>query len=188
LGTAGGFALACSGALFAAYLFYGHQAQWTIYYFEGLPILSVLAALGISASIEWARGRSSSRSLATPRLGFPRLVALAIAPLILLTAWELHAWRLIRQRNAAWSRGFEQLLSQLPKHPVVMFVHYAPRIGPHASVVTNSPTLLDDPVWIVNDLGDRDAELMRYAGSRVPLAFDEDSLKIEVDRRLLGIK
>jgi hypothetical protein len=79
-------------------------------------------------------------------------------------------------------------LSQLPKHPAVVFVHYAPRIGPRAAVVTNSPSLFDDPVWIVNDLGDRDAELMRYAGPRIPLAFDEDSLKIEVDRRLLGSK
>jgi hypothetical protein len=190
LGPPVAFALACSGALFAAYLLYGHQSQWTLYYFEGLPVLSMLAALGMSASIAWVRGRSSLRSSGVHffRGLIAHPVAVAIAPLVLLSAWELHAWRLIRQRNAAWSRGFEQLLSQLPKHPVVMFVHYAPRIGPHAAVVTNSPRLFDDPVWIVNDLGDRDAELMRYAGPRVPMAFDEDSLKIAVDRRLLGVK
>src|SRR5262249_6579775 len=120
------------------------QAQWTIYYFEGLLVLSVLAALGISAVIDWSRARVSRLSIsrgtgvATRALTHP--VALAAMALVLLTGSELHTWRQIRQRNAAWTNAFAQLLSQLPKHPAVVFVHYAPRIGPHAAVVTNSPS------------------------------------------------
>ena len=184
LGTAGAFALACSGALFVGYMFYGHEAQWTLYYFEGLSVLSLLAALGISAALDWARERASiARS---PSRLFTQPIVLASAALMLLTGIELHARRLIQQRNAGWTLAFEERLSQLPKHPKVVFVHYGPRIGPHAAVVTNSLDLADDPIWIVNDLGDRDAELMRYAGPRVPLAFDEDRLEFRVDRRLLG--
>src|SRR4051812_10886123 len=45
------FGLACSVALFVAYLSYGHFSEWTLYYFEAIPALSVVAAVGISAII-----------------------------------------------------------------------------------------------------------------------------------------
>ena len=67
----------------------------------------------------------------------------------------------------------------------VIFVHYEPRIGPHANIVANSPHLANERVWIVNDLGARDAELMKYAGGRIPVALYEDAMKIEIDRSLL---
>ncbi len=51
------FALACSVALFAGYLVYGYWAQWTLYYLEGLPVLSVIAALGIWAAVARIRSR-----------------------------------------------------------------------------------------------------------------------------------
>ena len=39
-------------------------------------------------------------------------------------------------------------------------------------------------MWIVNDLGPRNAELMAVAGKRVPIAFYEDDQRFEVDRSL----
>ena len=62
------------------------------------------------------------------------------------------------------------------------------RLGPHASVVANSPDIENERIWIVNDLGKRNPELMRVAGNRVPLAFYEDGQRIEVDRSLLAPK
>src|SRR5262249_1620245 len=41
------FAFVCSLALFAGYMWYGHWKEWTLYYFEATPILSVLTAIGI---------------------------------------------------------------------------------------------------------------------------------------------
>jgi hypothetical protein len=52
--------------------------------------------------------------------------------------------------------------------------------------VANSPHLANEAVWIVNDLGPRDAELLRYSGLRIPLDFYVASGKIEIDRALIA--
>lgn len=171
------FALACSAALFLGYLSYGHWAPWTLYYFEAMPVLSVLAALGLWRTIAWIRARRPRPSQS--------VFALAAA-LALLTSYELHSGRARRESDEAWDIGFRDLVAHLPIRAAVIFVHYAPRGGPPAAVVANSPNLANEPVWIVNDLGSRNAELMRYAGSRVPLAFHEDGSTIEIDRSLLS--
>lgn len=174
MGVEVAFALSCSIALFVAYLAYGHWSGWTLYYFEGMPVFAVLGALGI---LKVAR-RIGAASV-------PRLVTASAGLLALLAAYDLHDARWKRQRMAAWDVAFYQLIDKLPMRSAVIFVHYEPRIGPHANIVANSPHLADERVWIVNDLGARDAELMKYAGGRVPLALYEDAMKIEVDRGLL---
>lgn len=72
--------------------------------------------------------------------------------------------------GSRWRTTFQQLINDLPMHAAVIFVHYAPG-QTHADVVTNSPHSSDEPVWIVNDLGPHNAELMPYARPRIPLAF-----------------
>jgi len=179
MNAAVGFALGSALLLFAAYLSYGHWAEWTLYYFEGLPVLSVLAALGLWRGYDWLLARGTT-SVVLRRAG-----GLAAAGVVLLAAYELETWRFNRVRMASYDVAFRQLLDKLPMHGAVLFVQYAPRIGPHSNVVQNSPDLRDDPIWVVNDLGARDTALMRYAGPRIPLKFYEDGGKIEVYRSLL---
>jgi len=186
MNAAAGFALVCSFALFAGYLSYGHWSHWTLYYFEATPVLSLIAALGLWRAVDWIRARAG-RTPAESRW-YGRALVVAAVPLVLLAAYELRDFRRQRERAAAWDLAFRNLLDHLPMKEAVIFVHYAPRVGPHAEVVTNSPHLADDPIWIVHDLGARNAELMRYSGPRIPLAFQEDGGKIEVDRSLLGVK
>lgn len=165
-----GFAALCSLALFVAYLSYGHWAGWTLYYFEALPVLAVAAAVGI-----WR----------VPLLR-KRPVAIGVAAVLAIIA--LNRIRIARATHAADARfdtAFHATLEQLPVRSAVIFVHYAPRLGPHATVVTNSPTLEADRFWIVNDLGERNRELMRYVGSRVPIAFYEDGGRFEADQTLI---
>src|SRR5262249_8914664 len=57
LNAATAFALVCSVALFVGYLSYGHWVEWTIYYFEAMPPLSLLAALGVWRAVGWLRER-----------------------------------------------------------------------------------------------------------------------------------
>jgi hypothetical protein len=106
----------------------------------------------------------------------------------LLAVYETSEARWKRQRAAAWDVAFRQTLAKIPFPAAVVFVHYAPRLGPHSSVVSNSPHIENEPIWIVNDLGARNPELMRVAGNRVPLAFYEDDQRLEVDRTLLPMK
>jgi hypothetical protein len=169
------FAFVCSALVFVVYLSYAHYAEWMLYYFEAMPILSFLTAMGVWRVIE---ALSRWRPGASPRLR-GALFAAAMGLLLALTTHELLMWRELRRQRSAWYRNFEAQLATLPKVPMVIFVRYAPRLQPHPHIVRNSPTLADDPVWIVNDLGARNQELMRIAGERIPLVFDEESLRFE---------
>ncbi|HVX39220.1 MAG TPA: glycosyltransferase family 39 protein [Gemmatimonadaceae bacterium] len=179
MNAAAGFALVSGLALFVAYLSYGHWADWTLYYFEALPVLSLLAALGLWRVYAWGRARWTNPAVLRGVRG------LAAAGLVLLAGYELGTWRSTRIAMASYDVAFRDLVNRLPMRAAVVFVHYAPRVGRHATVVTNSPHLAEDPVWVVNDLGARDTALMRYAGPRVPLLFYEDGGKIEVDTALI---
>jgi hypothetical protein len=185
------FGLICFAALFVGYLSYGHFAEWTLYYFEGIPVLSVIAAVGIVRAIDllWRSADSTSGEPSQlPSWGHARRHAYVVvaAALAVLIGIEGRTWRATHVENARWYTDFNQMLARLPRNPTIIFVHYAPRLQPHPNIVTNSPRLADEPVWIVNDLGDRDVDVMRLAGPRVPIAFYEDGRKFELDRRLLG--
>jgi hypothetical protein len=181
------FGLACSLALVAGYLSYGHWAHWTIYYLEGIPVLSVMAALGFWSALARIPARRDDDAAAGVRfLGITRPLAMIVAGLVILAAHETTQWRRNHRRNALWVAAFQELLDKVPVRSAVLFVHYAPRLGPHLNVVANSPNLAADSTWIVNDLGPRNAELLRLAGNRVPLAFYERDMHIEVDRQLVA--
>jgi hypothetical protein len=172
------FALVCSLALFVGYLSYGHWVEWTLYYFEALPILSVLAALGLWRAVSWVNVRTTAK--------WPIYAACGLVGVLALS--ETYDARVKRQRAAEWDVAFRATLSKIPFRAAVLFVRYSPRLGPHASVVANSPDIQNEPIWIVNDLGKRNPELMRVAGNRVPLVFYEDGQRVEVDRSLLTVK
>lgn len=167
------FALVCSLALFVFYLSYGHWAEWPLYYFEALPILSVLAALGIARAAAFV-----------PKAN--RLIPAIAAALVILGAVEVRRVRADHLRTATWDLAFKRAMAELPVHTGVIFVHYAPGLRPHSNIVLNAPDLAAEPFWIVNDLGPRNRELMRYAAPRIPIAFYEDGGKFEVDRSLLN--
>jgi hypothetical protein len=173
MNAATAFALACSAALFVGYLSYGHWAEWTIYYFEGIVPISFLAALGLWRSIGWFFAKRPSVEPEMRARRFTRTAALVALVLLALTAYELRAWRASRVRMAAYDRSFQEMLTKLPMH------------GPHANIAGNSASLASDAVWVVNDLGARDSSLMRFAGTRVPLIFHEDGGDLQIDRSLL---
>src|SRR5262249_5668656 len=111
----------------------------------------------------------------------PRVAFAAAALVAAVSLYQTYDIRWKRERAAAWDLAFRQVLTTMPFKSAVIFVHYAPRLGPHSSIVANSPSLPSDSIWIVNDLGKKNSELMKHAGGRVPLAFYEDSQRIEVD-------
>jgi hypothetical protein len=170
-----GFALLCSVALFLGYLAYGHWSEWTLYYFEGMPALSVLAALGVWRAIRWLVEKTRA---ANPEPALRRAAFAASLILAAITAYELQHWRSHRRLMADWDESFRASLDKLPAHSA--------GDKPHASIVANSPHLDDEPIWIVNDLGEHDRELLKYSGPRIPLNFYEDGSRFEVARSLLG--
>jgi hypothetical protein len=178
------FVLACAAALFVGYLSYTHVPQWTVYYLEALPVLSLLAALGVWKALSSLRGLGGVTSDA--KAWGPRWLRVAAAALLVaLTGYELQTSRVEHRRHAAVYTAFQEMLDKLPMHAAVVFVHYGSGY-PHADVVRNSARLNEEPVWIVNDLGARNAELMAAARPRIPVAFYESSGKVDVDRSLMS--
>ncbi|HEY9225938.1 MAG TPA: hypothetical protein VIP11_04780, partial [Gemmatimonadaceae bacterium] len=177
------FALVCSLCLFAGYMMYGHWNEWTLYYFEATPILSVLTALGIWRAIEWLRPRFARDDNAFAR----RVAPFAVASVLVatLTTFHLVDARRKRQVAAQWDDNFRRVLEKTPFKSAVVFVHYR-KEGPHHSIVANSPNLATEPFWIVNSLGPRNRELMRFAGDRVPLAFYEDTEMLKIEEGLVA--
>jgi hypothetical protein len=193
--------LVCSIALFAAYLSYGHFSEWTLYYFEATPVLAVIGAIGFFVAVQrigepLLRGKTQRALMEMRPDGPPPTFELmvgrvpsgiiACVALGILASHEAKIWRVNHIENARWYSEFNQALTRLPKNPTIIFVHYGPRLQPHPNLVTNSPHLADEPIWIVNDVGDRDQDVMRIAGPRIPIAFYEDGRRFEVDRNLLG--
>ncbi|MEP6493458.1 MAG: glycosyltransferase family 39 protein [bacterium] len=182
------FALVCALALFMGYLSYGHWSRWTLYYFEAMPVLSLLAALGVWKALTYFRSRGGSPVSDLPSRRMRATMFATAGLLMILTGYELRTWRDIRRGLAIWDTSFHELVGKLPMHQAVIFVHYAPGLVAHGTYMMNSPHLADEPIWLVNDLGARNTELMRYSGPRIPLAFYEVGGKLEIDRSLIGPK
>ena len=160
------FGLTSAAVLFVAHLPYAHWASWTVYYLEMTPVMACLGALGM-----W---RAAQRFTATDGA---RQRALSIASIViaLLAVPSILWWREDHDRRSRFDRVFIDKLRQLPQHSMV-FIRYSPRVKAHMAVVWNYPDLSRVPVWVVHDLGARNAELRRIAPDRVSFDFEEDQL------------
>jgi hypothetical protein len=183
MSTEVGFALICSAALFVGYLSYGHWSAWTIYYFEAFPILSVLAALGLwraCTAISSSVGDASHRERTKKRILIGAAIASGAMSFGVVIAQRRDHVRASRPEERA-----HRALSGLPSPGAVVFVRYVPGLHPHVNLVQNSAHLDREPVWFVNDMGERDSELMSHAGGRIPLVFDERDGRYAIDSSLV---
>jgi hypothetical protein len=166
------FATATSLLLLLVHLVFSHPTEWSIYYQETLPVLSLLAALGagrMATLIPWRDRRDCPQGVgaeASPAILMLAGVVLLSAPLHLVEA----------RRNydilSAYHREFRQKLSAI-EAPAIVFVRYSPRHRFHQSLVSNPPDLDRAPVWVVYDRGPGNARLMAIAPGRTAYLYRE---------------
>ena len=179
------FALICASALFVGYLSYGHWSKWTIYYFEAFPLLSVLAAIGVWRTTTFlVRRIGSVDDVRRERQTSRALVGVSIL-LGGLSAHVAFEQRIEHLRGARPEQTIREVLAPVAGQGAVVFMHYAPGLHPHLNLVQNSAHLEREPIWFVNEMGERDHDLMTHAGWRVPLIFDERDGRIFVDSTLV---
>jgi hypothetical protein len=161
------FAMFSALSTFLAHLSYAHYPGWTIYYFETAAAISTLTAVGL-----WHMARVI---LAEDR---EMKVAAGLATILLVAFGAVNwvHWRAEHYARAGFDRLFAREIQKLPARPAIVFIHYTPRSDQHISVVFNYPDLNAAPVWVVHDLGPRNAELRRLAPNRASFDFDEDQL------------
>jgi hypothetical protein len=160
------FAALSALLLFIVHLPYAHWAPWTVYYLETAPLAAIVTAIGV-----W---RVAQRVLRDER--HVRLASLLVtAAIVAFAVPTIGHWRRDHRGRAAFYRRFASELKKLPPHSIV-FVQYTPRTAQHIDVVFNSANLDKEPVWIVHDLGARNAELRTRVPDRASYDFDEDVL------------
>jgi len=142
--------------LFVAHLPYAHWPGWTVYYLETAPVVAVITALGLWQIAQ----RISVDRDARLAMAF---VALVVA---VLGAFDARHWRDQHRGTGALHRDIARLTKQLPQ-PAILFVRYSPRIMHNPAVVQNFADPTAAGVWIVHDLGERNAELQKVAPTRV---------------------
>ena len=157
------FAAGSAAILLVAHLPYAYYATWTVYYLEVAPIAAVIVACGALDVIRRFRLRENSA------------IAALLVALVVGGAWEAARWRAVHQRDTAFDRRFAEALRQLPQ-PAIVFMRYSPRFAQHLSVVANHPDLRATPLWVVHDLGERNAQLRALAPERASFDFEEEQL------------
>ena len=166
------FAIGSGLVLMIAYLWFGHGAEWTVYYAEIQPVLALVTALGLWRLLRW-----------NARDGGPRAVSprAAGASLILAAATIVLGYYIIgetRYRTAMMRRyqgQFVSTLAVLPADKAIVFVRYASWHNPHLSLIYNDPDLERSKRWIVYDRGPvENAKLMRLAPGRKAYIYDEE--------------
>ncbi|MEO8479393.1 MAG: hypothetical protein ABI542_07125 [Gemmatimonadota bacterium] len=143
---------------FGLYLTYAHQAHWTLYYAELIPMAMILGALGMARVERSGSGRRGSQSVVS--------FGLALI-LVILTLPTLGRQR---RQHLALARpwlALDSALATTGTSPRFVLVRYGPSHDPHQSLVRNS-----------TDGGDGQLQLLYE-----PPASRDSTLRLQFPRR-----
>ena len=171
------FVLATSAGLFIAYLSFAHPPGWVVYYFELLPALHFLAAIGL-VRIVGQSGDKATDAIAHASPSLARASALAVLLLLPFCLSDLvRVRRSIDVRNGFHRRAEEVIRAAPPKS--IVFVRYAPSDSPHLAITRNEVDLASARSWIVYDRGQDDKRLLALAPDRAPYVLDASTFRLE---------
>ena len=166
------FALGSALVLMIVYLWFGHGAEWTVYYCEIQPVLSLVTALGLWRVLRW-RERAGDRRAILPRAAGASLVLAAATLFAVYYIVGETRYRSFKMRR--YQGQFVSVLSVLPPDKAIVFIRYAPSHNPHLSLLYNDPDLQRSTRWLVYDRGPvENGKLMRRAPERKAYLFDEE--------------
>ena len=158
------FGVVSLGVLLVAYLPYAHWYGWTIYYMEMAPVAAAATAAGAwFAATHYLTARRAQQA-----------VAWAGAAMLLLSIHSIEIARFVNEANNRYYRAFARAVQALPNQPAIVFAYYDTAFHSHRAVVRNFADLPNAAVWIVQDRGKRNAELMKVAPNRAVYMLDAD--------------
>jgi hypothetical protein len=169
------FALLSAVTQVLFYMVFGYDRGWTVYYFELLPVLAFLTAVGMAVSVRWIVRRMQSSSL-PPRLVNQGLAAMAViwgAAGFFHIVGEIGLARAKHNFLRIEQDAFAKALEPVRDPAAVVFIRYAPGHSPHLSLIDNGPDLQRVQIWKVYDRGPDNARLMQRFPDRVPYLYDE---------------
>jgi hypothetical protein len=169
--------LAASGALFTAYLAFAHPPGWVVYYFELLPALHFLAAIGLVRLLGQSGDGIPDRGT---QMWAPIARSSAVAALLLLPFClsDLARVRAAIDARNEFHRRADQVIRAAPANSIV-FVRYPASHNPHLAVTRNEVDLASARSWVVYDRGAENARLLSFAPDRRPYVLDASTLRLE---------
>jgi hypothetical protein len=159
--------------LFVMYLAHPTWPQLNVYYFEVVPVLTFVGALGFTTVLRALAGEMASRMgrVAAPRAARAGLVAcVLLLPVVFITGGLMRHWLYLSVSSRV---RFESRVAELPGRPAIVFVRYGPRHSPSRSLVVNRADWQTAPAWIVYDRGAENATLRALAPERRAYLYDE---------------
>ena len=148
-----------AASLFVVHFGFAHPPEWTHYYFESLPVLFAVIAIG-------------SRTLVHLDIPSPLLHGLAMVVILLGTVDVVNSYGSARAWRYRVERPYE-LFAALPRPAVVFVREEATWVSPYG-LVHNSPDLYNEPLWIVRDRGVDNQRLLNVARGRSAYLFELD--------------
>ena len=166
--------VASTALLYLGYLGYAHEAHWSVYYAEAMPVAAGVIAVGLA----WLVGRGPDPG---SRAEMGRVL---IAIVILLWATpDLRRWGTSSRGAQERFREFESEVADIYAPPSLVFVRHAPGQDPHASLVRNVANPATAPVITAFDLGDSARAIVRAAyPARQAFIWDEATRRLTADR------
>jgi hypothetical protein len=174
LPPAGLVALATLLLQLEAHAVYAHKATWAVYYLEVLPVAAFLSALGLSGLARRAL-RDDPRVAASPARRSVVLAGVLALAMVALSIGDGARARRERLRETRGPLALRQALATIPEPRAMVFLRFSLRFDPYFNLVSNEPFPDRQRIWVVHDLGSRNAELVRAAPDRAPYLFDEES-------------
>ena len=166
------FALGSALVLMIVYLWFGHGAEWTVYYAEIQPVLALVTALGLWRVLRWNAPQENPRTV-SPRAAGASLIL--VAATLFLGYFIIRETRYRSLKMRRYQGQFVSTLDVLPADKAIVFVRYAPWHNPHLSLIYNDPDLVNSKRWIVYDRGPAEnAQLMKLAPNRKAFLYDEE--------------
>lgn len=169
------FAVLSAAAVVLFYLGFAYDRGWNVYYFELLPVLAFITAIGMAVVVRYVRRRLEGSSL-PPRLVRHGLAAMAV---LYLAGGFFH---LVGQIGLARAKqnflrreqvAFRNAVAPIDVSKAVVFIRYAAGHSPHLSLIDNGPDLARARIWEVYDRGSDNERLMHHFPERVPYLYDE---------------
>jgi Dolichyl-phosphate-mannose-protein mannosyltransferase len=160
-------------ALFVMYLAHPTWPDFTVYYFEIVPVLTFVGALGFTTVLRALTGEMTTRRqrAPAPRAARAGLVAwVLLLPVVFITGGITRRWLYLSVSDRV---SFERRVAELPAGPAIVFVRYGPQHSPHRSLVVNRANWQTAPAWIVYDRGAENATLRALAPERRAYLYDE---------------
>ncbi|MDX2207652.1 MAG: hypothetical protein SFU57_08435 [Gemmatimonadales bacterium] len=171
LPPAGWLAVVTAAGLLLLYLPYAHEAHWSVYYTEAMPIPAMVVAMGVVAVLH--RVGRCERSTRWGALGFAAVSLGMAAP-------ELEWSGLFKRAAQEPLLSFQSRLADLPARKMIVFVRYSDGFDGHHSFVHNVADPFGARVLTAHDLGKQVNDQVRAAfPDRVAYLFDTGSERLE---------